>query len=50
MLLNKKRNYHETIHDGAIGMKRGVASPKILGRAKMFDFRQITLYCLVKRL
>jgi len=33
----------------------GVASPKIwggqkLGRAKMFDFRRITLFCLEKRL
>jgi len=29
---------------------RGVASLKIRGRAKMFDFRRITLFCLEKRL
>jgi len=28
----------------------GVASPKILGGDKMFDFRRITLFCLEKRL
>jgi len=27
-----------------------VASPKILGRGKMFDFRRIILFCLAKRL